>query len=242
VRVPGRIIALCLAALPLGAAAAGGMTWGVWDVPSGYMPGKYFEQKARFYLDNKNYRAALDMFQTSAFWADKVSQYNAGIMYYSGIGVAVDKPRGAAWLSIAAQSHEDLAERAQQLAYAGLSVAERQTADTIARELDAKYGDAVALPRALTRYEMDAGVSVFKTGGSGDAYTCAGPAGCVAETGADFARRMREQREELIGQITGHVSVGAVEALPVTPAALKNASSAAIDVAQKPVTKPLDTR
>ena len=242
-RIHSRIvIALIGAALPLAAAANGMAAWGVWDAPSAYFPGKYFEQKAQFYLKNKDYRAALEMFELSGFWADKVSQYNAGIMYYSGIGVPVDKARGAAWLSIAAESHEDLAERAKQVAYAGLDDAERSKADEIAHELDAKYGDAVALPRAITRYEMDAGVSLFKTGGSGDAYTCAGPAGCVAESGSDFMQRMRAQRDELVAQITGHVTVGAVEALPVAPEARKHASGTAIDVPQKPAPTPLDTR
>ena len=32
---------------------------GVWDGPSLFFPGKYFENKAQFYLKNKDYRAAL---------------------------------------------------------------------------------------------------------------------------------------------------------------------------------------
>ena len=152
---PAIVAALIAAALPVLALANGLEAWGVWDAPSAYFPGKYFEQKAQFYLKNKDYRAALQMFELSGFWADKVAQYNAGIMYYSGVGVPVDKPRGAAWLSIAAQAHEDLAERARQVAFAGLDDAERAKADEIARELDAKYGDAVALPRAIARFEMD---------------------------------------------------------------------------------------
>src|SRR5262249_45413645 len=155
------------------------------------------------------------------------SQYNVGIMYYSGVGVPVDKARGAAWLAIAAQTHEDLAERARQVAYAGLDEAERVRADDIFHELDGKYGDAGALPRALTRYGMDMNVSLFKFGGFGDSYTCAG-AICGAETGSEFLRRMQQQRDELVGQITGHVRVGAVQALEVAPEARKNASNAVL--------------
>lgn len=232
----------CTALAPLAVFANGLESWGVWDAPSRFFPGKYFEQKAQFYLKNRDYRAALEMFELSGFWADKVSQYNAGIMYYSGIGVPVDKPRGAAWLTIAAQAHEDLAERARQVAYAGLSEDETRRADAIVHELDAKYGDAVALPRAIVRYEMDSMGSLFTFGGHGDVYSCAGPEGCVAETGTDFVRRMRDQREELIAQITGHVTVGAVESLPVAPEARKNASDAVIDVPGKPAPPPLDTR
>jgi hypothetical protein len=241
-RIHSAIVAtLFAAALPAAALANGMLAWGVWDAPSAYFPGKYFEHKAQFYLKNKDYRAALQMFELSGFWADKVAQYNAGIMYYSGVGVPVDKPRGAAWLSIAAQSHEDLAERARQIAYAGLDDAERAKADEIARELDAKYGDAVALPRAITRFEMDSHVSLFQFGGSGDVYSCDGGPTCGSETGSDFVQRMRAQRDELVAQITGHVTVGAVEALPVAPEARKHASGAVIDVPAKPPAQPPDT-
>lgn len=235
------VAALMGAAVPVSALANSGLGWGVWDAPSAYFPGKYFEQKAQFYLKNKDYRAALQMFELSGFWADKVAQYNVGIMYYSGVGVPVDKPRGAAWLSIAAQAHEDLAERARQVAYAGLSDSEKRRADEIARELDVKYGDSVALPRALARYEMDSNVSLFKLGGSGEVYTCARSEGCAAESGSDFERRMRDQRDALISQITGHVTVGAVQALPVAPDARQNASDTVIDVPKEPVPHRLDT-
>jgi len=238
---PAIVATLLAAALPAAALANGMQAWGVWDAPSAYFPGKYFERKAQFYLKNKDYRAALQMFELSGFWADKVAQYNAGIMYYSGVGVPVDKPRGAAWLSIAAQSHEDLAERARQIAYAGLDDAERAKADEIAHELDAKYGDAVALPRAITRFEMDAGVSLFRFGGSGDVYSCSGGPTCASETGGDFIQRMRAQRDALVAQITGHVTVGAVESLPVAPDARKHASDAVIDVPAKPPAQPPDT-
>ena len=173
------------------------------------------------------------MFELSGFWADKLSQYNAGIMYYSGVGVPVDKARGAAWLSIAAEAHEDLAESAKQIAYESLSEDERRRADDLFHELDQKYGDAIALPRALVRFEMDSNTSLFKIGGFGDVYTCAGPAGCDAETGSDFIQRMRAQREALISQITGHVTVGAVQPLDVAADAKKNASAQAIDVPDK---------
>ena len=238
---PAIVAALIAAALPVLAPASGLEAWGVWDAPSAYFPGKYFEQKAQFYLKNKDYRAALQMFELSGFWADKVAQYNAGIMYYSGVGVPVDKPRGAAWLRIAAQAHEDLAERARQVAYAGLDDAERAKADEIARELDAKYGAAVALPRAIARFEMDSRVSLFQFGGSGDVYSCDDGSTCGSETGGDFVQRMRAQRDALVAQITGHVTVGAVEALPVAPQARKHASDAVIDVPAKPPAQPPET-
>jgi len=203
------------ALLPFAAAAA--PTTGVWDAPSRLFPGQYFEQKAQFYLKNRDYRAALQMFELSGFWADKVSQYNVGIMYFSGIGVPADRIKGAAWLGIAAEAHDDLADQALQVAYASLSADEKRAADAEFRTLDEKYGDAVSVPRALAQYAKDSGASIFRIGdgGFGTSQTCFGPAGCVEENGSDFEQRMLAERNALVRHITGHVSVGQVAPLAV---------------------------
>ena len=210
-----------------GSAPAGGLDdfIGVWDAPSRYFPGKYFEQKAQFYLKKQDYAAALRLFELSGYWADKVSQYNAGIMYYNGIGVPTDKVLGTAWLGIAAEAHDSLADQALQAAYAELTPEQRSLADAAFQQLDEKYGDEVTLPRALRRYEQDASMSLFKyTTGPGYVDTCAGAGGCTNENSVSFARRLDAQRSALIGQITGHVSVGGVQPLEVPAEAKKNAS------------------
>jgi TPR repeat protein len=227
----GALLVLILLAAPRAAAAAfssglDSVSLGVWDAPSRYFPGHYFEQKAQFYLKKKDYAEALRLFELSGYWADKVSQYNAGIMHFNGIGVPVDKARGTAWLGIAAESHDSLAEAALQAAYAELTPAERAQADTIFRTLDAKYGDAVALPRALRQYAFDARQSIFGFGvtGPGSVATVGGGRG-LEENSVDFVHRMDAQRDALIAQITGHVTVGAVRPLDVAPEARRNASS-----------------
>ena len=109
----------------------------VWSDPPGRVfPGKYFEYKAQFYLHKHDYRFALDMFELAGFWANKRAQYNTGIMYFNGIGVPVDKARGAAWLGIAAENHDDLTVAMLQSAYAQLSDSEKQQAQNIWQELD----------------------------------------------------------------------------------------------------------
>jgi len=227
-----RFLAACVftgAALSAaGSAPAGGLDdfIGVWDAPSRYFPGKYFEQKAQFYLKKQDYAAALRLFELSGYWADKVAQYNAGIMYFNGIGVPTDKVLGTAWLGIAAEAHDSLADQALQAAYAELTPEQREQADAAFRQLDEKYGDDVALERALKRYQQDAGISLFGFGITGPGYvdTCAGGAGCTNENSVSFARRMETQRSALIAQITGHVSVGGVQPLEVPAEAKKNAS------------------
>jgi TPR repeat protein len=202
------------------------------DPPGNFFPGKYFEYKAQFYLKKKDYREALDMFELAGFWADKVAQYNAGLMHYNGIGVPVDRITGVAWLGIAAEAHDDLAVNALEVAYASLSVAERKQAEVIWRALDGKYGDAVSLPRALRRFHMEA---TTMTGshlgflGNLQVYETGPGSNPLGESGFRYYGRQGDERDALIGRITGHVTVGAVAPLKVSADASTNASSAPLD-------------
>lgn len=196
------------------------------EVPSKNFTGKYFESKGQFYLKNGQYQSALEMFQLSGYWADKVSQYNAGIMYFNGIGIAVDKPRGVAWLRIAAQRHDDLAEQALNAATAELSAEELGVAETVEHELDTKYGDKVSLPRALKRYRQD---RVETTGShlgfvSKAKVTTAGDTGAMGEDASTFFADVDKKHDEFISNFTGHVTVGSVRSLPVAQDARTNAS------------------
>ncbi|MGH8122723.1 MAG: hypothetical protein ACREPT_08100 [Rudaea sp.] len=203
------------------------------DPPGNFFPGKYFEYKAQFYLRKKDYREALDLFELAGFWANKVAQYNAGLMYYNGIGVPVDKVRGVAWLGIAAEEHDDLAVRALEVAYASLNAEEKQQANLTWKQLDEKYGDAVALPRALRRFNVEAhgatgshlgflaNLQVYETGTDGSS---------LGQSGFTYYRGQGNERDALIGQITGHVTVGAVRPLKVSADALRDASHAPLNI------------
>ena len=203
------------------------------DPPGNFFPGKYFQYKAQFYLSKKSYVTALRMYELAGFWANKIAQYNAGLMYYNGIGIPVDRVRGVAWLGIAAEAQDDLAVRALQVAYASLDESEKRQAGELFKQLDEKYGDAASLPRAVRRYEMEArgatgshlgyvgNLTVYETGASSN--------GSLGESGFRYYRHQGDTRDELIGKITGHVRVGAVTPLKVSADALKNASQEPLD-------------
>ena len=220
------LITASACAAPIRASASGQDNYGAWDTPSRYFPGKYFEQKAQFYLKKQDYGTALRMFELSGYWADKVSQYNAGIMHFNGIGVPTDKPLGAAWLGIAAQGHNTLADAAVQAAYAELTPEQRQQANELFDQLEPKYGDEVALPRALNRYSQDAKVSLFGFGvtGPGSVTTFTGGNHGYDENSASFVYRMDAQRDALIAEIRGNVTVGKVQTLSVPDQAKRDAS------------------
>lgn len=188
------------------------------DPPGRFFPGKYFEWKAQFYLRKSDFKGALDMFERAGYWADKRAQYNAGMMYYKGIGVPADRTRGVAWLGIAAENHDDLSDQSLRTAYASLSDEEKQQAELIFSQLNEKYGDAVALPRALKQFTSETRNIV----GSHVGFT--GLNAMIAENGsgndgfrpvAYFNREQDKKLDALISTVTGHVTVGQVMPLPV---------------------------
>lgn len=131
--------------------------WALNDEPPGrFLPGNYYEYKAQFYLRKSDYQEALRLFELAGFWANKTAQYNVGILYYNGIGrIPADRVRGTAWLGIAAEEHGELADGALQAAWAQLTPDQRSDADRIFRELDARYGDRVAFPRARRFFDNE---------------------------------------------------------------------------------------
>lgn len=228
----GMVLGLVCIALSgtAGAIGQGGMdsaSYRTNDPPGRFFPGHYFEYKARFYLKKGDYRGALQMFELAGFWANKIAQYNAGIMYYNGIGVPADRVRGVAWLGIAAEAHDDLADRALSVAYASLSDAEKRNADALWRQLDQKYGDAVSVPRALDNYAMEAHAA---TGshvgfiGNMQAYETGPDTASLGEAGSTYYGRQAQTRDALISKITGHVTVGTVAPLDLPADATQTTS------------------
>jgi hypothetical protein len=204
------------------------------EPPSHFFPGKYFEQKAQFYLRMKQYSAALDMFELAGYWADKRAQYNVAVMLFNGIGIPVDKVRGVAWFHIAAESHEELPTAALKAASSELTEEQLRQAEVVWHELDAKYGDAITLPRAIDRYISDThGMTNFGFAGGNLKVTESGGDG-LAVSGSDFLSHKKEMLDALIRQITGDVKVGAIQPLDVAADARKNASSTVIETGEAP--------
>ena len=215
---------MALSAIGANAATQGGIDRAAFlanDPPGRYFPGKYFEYKAQFYLRKNDYSEALRLFELAGYWGDKVAQYNAGLMYYRGLGVPRNKVLGAAWLGIAAESHGNLADAMLQQAYASLDDGEKKQADAVWHDLDQTYGDAVAVRRAVQQFDAEARSTVgSRLGFVGNvAVYEAGPGGAGDLTGADYASRQQKQLNALIDKIQGHVTVGAVTTLPVNYAA-----------------------
>ena len=204
--------------------AIGSESPGLPDPPSAFFPGKYFEWKAQQYLRYKQYSAALDMFRLSGFWANKMSQYNVGIMLFNGIGVPKDRSSGVAWLRIAAESKQDLPIATFNAALAELDPGERARATELWHSLDEKYGNAVALPRAVNRYVSAMhGMTNFGIADP-NLYVAEAGADAVAMPASKFIDKKNAELESLIHEITGDVKVGAVRTISINDDAKQNAS------------------
>ncbi|TAL85762.1 MAG: sel1 repeat family protein [Rhodanobacter sp.] len=115
-------------------------------------PGEYYFRLAVRAFQKKQYKFAIDMYKVAASWAYKPAEYNLGVMYFRGQGVAADRPRGTAWMVLAAERNDPRYAKARNLMVNLLSNAEFARADTLFGQLKPTYGDKVALHRAKVRW------------------------------------------------------------------------------------------
>lgn len=111
----------------------------------------YFDLGAKAFRDG-DFRHAIDMYKVAASWAYKPAEYNLGLMYFKGQGVAVDRARGAAWMILAAERNTPLYTKARDVMVTMLTEAQFQRTDEIWNQLKPIYGDVVALRRAKAQW------------------------------------------------------------------------------------------
>jgi Sel1 repeat-containing protein len=143
--------------------------WGFGTPEEDGRPGQYFYYRAVDAVKHKQYKFAIDMYETSASWAYKPAQYNLAVIYAKGEGVPVDKPRAMAWAALAAERGDQDYVDAREAIYADLSKDEFAKANEIWRDLKKTYGDAIALERAKTRWaQVKANITGSRVGGIGN--------------------------------------------------------------------------
>ena len=172
--------------------------WGFGTPEEDGRPGQYFFYRAVDAMQRKQYKFAIDMYETSASWAYKPAQYNLAVMYMKGEGIAIDKPRAMAWAALAAERGDKDYVDAREVIYADLSNDEFAKANEIWRDLKKTYGDDIALERAKARWaQVKAGITGSRVGGvgnlkvgaesSGGKLTYIGPGGRSALDGNQFS-------------------------------------------------------
>lgn len=159
--------ALCLPALAQAPTTAGGiappdygscvttcaLSNGNFNTPeSDGRPGVKFYYDGMTAYEHKDYEHAIYMLKVSASWAYKPAEYNLGILYFKGMGVAVNRPLGTAWMFLAAERGTSQYVYARHLMVTHLDSAERTEAYALLQKLEKTYGDKVALRRAKVQW------------------------------------------------------------------------------------------
>ncbi|NBB92619.1 MAG: hypothetical protein GVY32_05555, partial [Gammaproteobacteria bacterium] len=118
---------------------------------AGRTPGNKHLSEAMDSYEAGQYGSALMKFKTAARWADKLAQFNVGVMYLNGQGTEADLARAWAWFELAAErNYPSMTETADRL-WSMLDESQRVRARSILEDdLRDRFGDAVAVPRTAT--------------------------------------------------------------------------------------------
>jgi hypothetical protein len=167
---------------------------------------------------------AFHYFRLASRYADKTSQSLVSVMYWTGDGVAQDRPLAYAWMELAASRGYPELQRQHQLYWDQLSDAERAKARELRPTLEADYGDAVGA-RRLT---LEIGASRAQVTGSHVGWLGSGSATYgdnAVEDFSKFDKALHMNTAEYLDvkdlqwqlQMNSRVSVGEPEPVPAPP-------------------------
>ena len=178
-----------------------------------FVPGLYYFHKGCDYYTRGDHEAAMHTWQVAAGWALKDAQYDLGIAYFRGRGVAIDRPRGLAWLALAAERKDEAFVTSLAAAWDEATENEHAEANAIWRELRKHYADAVALPKAQRRYRQEvAQITGSRVGMPGHVSIWTRALGRVDV--AWFKTEMQERADRNFGKLpVGRVDIGPLEPL-----------------------------
>lgn len=118
-------------------------------------PGTPAHEAGNVAYAESRYADALKRFRESARWADKLSQYNLGVMHYLGQGTEADLATAWAWFELSAERDYPQMVKAAQGAWAALDDAGRERATAILETLRPEFGDEAALERTVKHMERE---------------------------------------------------------------------------------------
>jgi hypothetical protein len=196
-----------------GALHAQGMSGiiGLNEEESRFVPGLYYFHKGCDYFRRGYPQAAVESWQIAAGWAMKDAQYDLGIAYFRGRGIAIDRPRGLAWLALAAERKDEAFEISLAAAWDEATPEEHARANEIWRDLRKEYADEVALVRARNRYDQEVShITGSRVGMPGHVSIWTRALGRVDV--AWFKTEMQERADRNFGKLpVGRVDIGPLE-------------------------------
>lgn len=206
------MILLC-AALPALAQTLGDLGRGghLHEEESRFLPGMYHYRKACELFARGDAAAAIGQWTVAAGWAVKEAQYDLGIVYFKGEGVATDRPLGLAWLALAAERKDRAFSKSLAAAWAGTSSAEHARANELFRDLVARYGDDATLAKAIAHFEHElAQITGSRVGMPGHVNVWTPEHGNL--DAAVYRRQLQERSRQNFGSVPeGRVSIGEIQ-------------------------------
>lgn len=88
-------------------------------------------------------------FKQAAFYADKLAQFNLGVIHYRGDGVEPDSALAWAWFALSAERNYPHMVEMRNALWADMDEAAQSRAQSHFTELEPEYGDAAAIPRTV---------------------------------------------------------------------------------------------
>lgn len=107
---------------------------------------------------SRDYSGARTQFERAAHYADKFSQHYLSLMYWHGAGVPADRVQAYIWADLAAERGGRQMLLIREKMWSELTAAQQARASEEGLDFYARYGDAVAKPRAesaLRRFADD---------------------------------------------------------------------------------------
>ena len=182
--------------------------FGLSEEDARFFPGTYFFRKGCEAFKHGQVNDAIHLWEVAASWGQKSAQYNLGIAWYKGEGVDRDVALGLAWLGLAAERHHPMFQDSLDAAWYQASVEERIAGKHKFAELKPRFGDEVALKRAMQRYEEERrNLTGSRLGAVGQLtiYSANSPMG---QNGSFYMDELQRQADEYFDPGTGSVNVG----------------------------------
>lgn len=180
-----------------------------------FLPGSYYYCVGRRELAKGRSAASANALEQAARWASKQAQFLLGVGYYKGDFVPLDRARGLAWLTLAAERGDVVYQAVLNSAREQALPDELRHAEHLLQDMKMIYGDEVAARRAERRYRRER--DALTRGEVYGAVICIeglnvdhiGSGGCqAAQPVWMVARQVDSHAAELFQGWQGHVTVG----------------------------------
>jgi hypothetical protein len=188
-----------------------------------FLPGEFNFCLAGRYFAQQRFRSAMEMLELAASWGKKPAQFALGLMYFNGQQVTADRPRGLAWLALAAERQRPRYLQVVKSAYEKATPAERRRAATLLAQLKPVYGDAVAARRAQRHFERAMrdlrrdevyNANVCIAGLTGGAIDMVDPFNSICPPVISVVRTLDGLADSYFSGWQGHVTVGPAQTVP----------------------------